>query len=337
MTSKRRSVLVGLAGASLCAALFTADAQTSTPSPSQDASSYPSRPVRVIVPFPPGGFTDVMARYYSEKLAIKWGHPVIVENRAGASGTIGANAVAKAAPDGLTLLVTVAALTSTPGVMASMPYDTVKDFIPITILSNTQTLLVVKPDSPINSLADLISLGKSRPGGVTYSSAGIGTGGHLMMALLESKAGVTFNHVPYKGSPAGLMAAVTGEVDTSVTSVSSALSLIQSGRIRPIAIGGDKRSALLPHVPTLLEMGLPGVIGVDGWVGLLAPAATPRPIVDRIYQDVMAIMETSATNDVLKRQALDKLHETPDQFAARVATEVRELSAVAREKRIQAE
>jgi tripartite-type tricarboxylate transporter receptor subunit TctC len=287
------------------------------------AQSYPTKPVRVIVPIAPGGGQDFVARMIAPKLSAALGQQVIIDNRPGAGGVIGTQLAAKSAPDGYTLVLVAASFTAQPSLYAKLPYDPVKDLAPITQLGGQPYLLVVNPSVPAKTLREFIALAKSAKGKVTYGSSGSGEMSNLAMELLKTLANFDAVHVPYKGAAPALAAAVSGEVDAFFPSITSGLPHVKSGRARVLAVTTSKRAALLPQVPTIAETGFPGY-EVSGWYGLLAPTGTPNEIVVRLQQEVAKILEMP---DIKELQAANGRipnpgGNTPQEFAANIQTEI---------------
>src|SRR3954468_2497156 len=281
------------------------------------AQGWPAKPVRIVVAYPPGGGIDVMARQIAEKLTPAWGQPVVVENRPGANTIVAAEAVARAAPDGSTLLFTTDATFSiNPHLYAKLPYDAQRDFIPVTMLVLLQQLLVAHPSLPANNLAELIRLAKEKPGTINYASYGSGSQPHLSGEMLKYKAGIDLVHVPYKGISLAVPAVMAGEVQLTFAGIATSMPQLKAGRIKALAIGGPKRSPLLPQVPTFAELGYPEV-ETHAWFGLFLPAGSPGEVVSRIYQDTRKIIEEP---DFRQKQLIDKGYDvvgsSPEEFAA---------------------
>ena len=278
--------------------------------------SYPSKPIRLIVPFPPGGSVDPIARMIGQKLTQSWGQQVIVDNRPGGNGTIGTELLAKAPPDGHTLIHLGASTHAVNAVlMRKLPYDSVKDFAPVATVQRSNYVLVVHPSLPANDLRQLVALAKSRPGQISYASSGNGNLNHLAAELFNMITGTATHHVPYKGGGPALTDVIRGEVQMHFSVVISAIPHIQSGRLKPLAIGGEQRFSTLPQVPTFTEAGLPG-FDLRPWQGMLAPAGTPRPIVDRLSAEVGKIVSMPEMKERLHGLGMEPLVSTPEQFAA---------------------
>jgi len=281
------------------------------------AQTWPSKPVRIVVAYPPGGGIDVLGRQLAEKLTAGWAQPVVVENRPGANTIVAADAVAKSPPDAYSVLLTTDATFSiNPHLYARLPYDAERDFTPVTMLVLLQQLLVANPSLPAANLAELIRLAKDRPGSINYASYGSGSQPHLSGEMLKYKAGIDLVHVPYKGISLAVPAVMAGEVQLTFAGIASSMAPLKSGRIKPLAIGGAKRSPLLPEVPTFIELGYPDV-ETHAWFGLFLPAGVPREAIARIYQDTKKILEEP---EFRQKQLIDKGYEvvgsSPQEFAA---------------------
>src|SRR5438046_3795924 len=282
-----------------------------------DAGPWPAKPVRIVVAYPPGGGIDILARQLADKLAAPWGQPVVVENKSGANTIVAADAVAKSSPDGHTLLMTSDATFSiNRHLYARLPYDAQRDFIPVTLLVLLQQLLVANPSLPANNLADLIRLAKEKPGSINYASYGSGSQPHLSGEMLKYKAGIDLVHVPYKGISLAVPAVIAGEVQLTFAGIASSMGPLKGGRIKALAIGGPKRSPLLPEVPTFAELGYPEV-ETHAWFGLFLPAHSPPEAVGRVYADTRKIL---ADPDFRQKQLIDKGYDvvgsSPAEFAA---------------------
>ena len=302
-------------------AFVFAAAVVQTPVIAQPASTgsgqaYPAKAVRMIVGFPAGGTSDIMARLTGRKLSEAWGQTFIIDNRPGAGGNIGTELVAKSAPDGYTLLVSPGStLTSNPAVYSKVPFDTVRDFAPVTIIAGVPNALVVHPSLPVKNLKDLIALAKSRPGQLAYASTGAGQSTHLSAELLKLSAGINMIHVPYKGSAPALTDVVAGQVSVMFDNLPSVLPFIKSARLKPLAVSSATRSRALPELPTVAESGLAG-FDVTVWFAVLAPAATPREIVNRLNTEIVKAIKTQDMRERLAQQGADPVGNTPEDFAA---------------------
>ncbi|HYX64101.1 MAG TPA: tripartite tricarboxylate transporter substrate binding protein, partial [Burkholderiales bacterium] len=254
------------------------------------AQGWPTKPVRIVVAYPPGGGIDVMARQIGEKLSAAWGQPVVIENKAGANTILAADTVAKSPADGSTVLMTTDATFSiNPHLYAKLPYDWQRDFAPVTMLVLLQQLLVANPKLPVNSLADLIAYAKENPGTVNYASYGSGSQPHLAGEMLKYKAGIDLVHVPYKGISLAVPAVIAGEVQLTFAGIATSMGPLKAGRIKALAIGGRARSPLLPEVPTFAELGYPEV-QTHAWFGLFFPAGAPPQAIERLYRDTKKIL-----------------------------------------------
>ncbi len=294
---------------------------------------YPSRQIRVIVPFTPGTGIDTLARAAGPKLFERWGQPVVVDNRPGASGNIGNEAVAKSAPDGYTLMVTANTFAITPALSKSLPFDPVRDFTPITQMAIGTLALAVHPSLPVDSVATLVKLAKARPGQLNYASPGNGTPQHLAAELFKLLANIQMVHVPYKGSAGAVTDLVGGQVPVMFLPMHTVLPYAQSGRLRVLAQSGAKRSAVAPKEPTFDEAGLRGM-DVDFWYGLLGPAGMPREIVMKLNGEIAAILRLADVRQGLVRQGLEPVTGTPERFAQLVHADLARWRRVVKDARI---
>ena len=309
MTKFRAAVSVGIA-----AIVFVCPAVAQGPS-TGSGQAYPSRPVRVVVPFAPGGPNDIIVRLVAQKLGESLGQPFLVENRAGAGGNIGTDYVAKSAPDGYTLLsVGPGSLIINP-LMGKVAYDTQRDFAPVTLMAKAPNALVVHPSLPVSSVKELIALARARPGAINYGSGGNGSTPHLSAALFAAMAGVTLTHVPYKGSAPATADLIGGQVQVAFLGIPAVLPHVKSGKLRVLAVTGLSRSPELPEVPTVDESGVPGY-EVSPWYGLLAPAGTPREIVARLAGEATSILRAAQMKEKLAAQGAEAAGGTPEQYAA---------------------
>ena len=275
------------------------------------AQSYPSKPVRLIVPFAPGGFTDVVARILGQRLSVSMGQQFIIENKAGAGSTIGTDFVAKAAPDGYTLVMISTTHVISPWIYKSMPYDPIKGFVPVTKLVDSPYVLLVNPKVPARNVQEFIALAKASPDTLRYASSGNGSSQHLMGGLFASLTGTKLQHVPYRGSSGAATDLVAGVVESSFAGVPNALAQVPAGRLRALAVTTAKRIPQLPDVPTLQEAGVPGY-EASVWLALLAPAGTPRDIVNRLNAEVAKLMESGETRKALYEAGVEVSLSTPD-------------------------
>src|SRR3954470_5589385 len=284
------------------------------------AQAWPAKPVRLVVAYPPGGGIDVMGRQIAEKLTGMWGQPVVVENKPGANTIVASEAVAKSPADGYTVLLTTDATFSiNPHLYAKLPFDTQRDFIPVTMLVLLQQLLVANPSLPANTLEELIALAKAKPGTINYASYGRGSQPHLSGEMLKYKAGIDLVHVPYKGISLAVPAVMAGEVQLTFAGIASSNAPLKSGRIKALPIGGSKRSPLFPDVPTFAELGYPEV-ETHAWFCLFLPAGSPKEAVSRIYLDTKKILDEP---EFRQKQLIDRGYEvagsSPDEFAAYIS------------------
>jgi tripartite-type tricarboxylate transporter receptor subunit TctC len=308
--------LKSTAGLNRRQALALAAAGAVIPAAAQQAG-FPNKTVRIIVPYTTGGSNDVIARLLAQQLQTQWGQPVVVENRPGAAGNIGSAEVAKAAPDGHTLLLTNINITSmNPALIANMPFDPQKDFAPISLLGTTTLALVVHPSVPANSVADLISLAQKEPGKLNYASSGNGSPQHMSAEMFKAMTRTQITHVPYRGAAPAVADVVGGQVQVTVGVVNQLIAHIRSGRVRALGVTSLKRLAQLPEVPTLDEAGVRGYES-EIWLGLAAPGATPAPLIEQINQDVRRAMSNPEVVSRLQGQGIDVLLSTPAQMRQR--------------------
>jgi tripartite-type tricarboxylate transporter receptor subunit TctC len=301
------------------------------------AQAFPSKPITIIVPFPPGGVTDPVARTVGQRMSESIKQAVIVDNKPGASGIIAAEFVKKAPADGYTVLFGFTGSHSVnPSLYAKLPYDPVKDFQPVTTLISTRHVLVVPADSPAKSVADLVALSKSKPGGLTFASQGIGAGGHLLGEMFKAQTGANLSHVPYKGSAPALQDVLAGRVDLFFDAVVTALPLIRDGRLRALAVATDERLKLLPDVPTMAQAGFPGIEG-DQWFGMLVPAGTPEPVVRRLNEEFTKAVRSPDIAASFAERGLDVFTTTPDQFAAMMRADAAKFGKVVKDAGVRAD
>ena len=291
------------------------------------ATGYPAKPIRIIVPYAPGGPTDILARAIGQTLTEAWGQTVIIDNRPGASGNLGTAAAAKAPADGYTLNMVGISFAVAPSLDAKLGFDPIKDFAPITLVATVNNLLVVHPSLPVKSVRELITFAKARPGQVSYASGGVGGAQHLAGELFTSMSGMRMTHIPYKGSAPGLTALIGGEVSVGFTDMLITLPQVKSGRLRALAVTGPERSALIPDLPTIAEAGLPGY-SVTAWFGLLAPAAAPPEIIVRINAEIVKSLRTPQLMERLAALGADPVGSTPAAFAAHIRNEIAKWSKV---------
>jgi tripartite-type tricarboxylate transporter receptor subunit TctC len=294
------------------------------------AEAYPSHPIRLIVPTGAGGITDILARVIAARLPESLGYQVVVDNRPGASGVVGSDIVAKAPPDGHTLLMVFPSHPVNPSLFAKMPFDTIRDFAPVTMVSQVSPALIVQNQFPARSMHELIAIAKAKPGELNHASVGVGSMGHLGALLLRSMARIDFAQVAYKGSPQALSALMSAEVQFYlIGSVGTAVTHIKTGRIRALGVGASQRIAALPDVPTIAET-LPGY-EARGWNGILAPARTPKPVIDRLNREIVKILRSPAIGEVLVSEGATAVGNTPAEFDAVIRADVKKWAEVVRE------
>ena len=300
------------------------------------AQSWPARQVRLIVPFAAGGTTDVVARILGQKLSELWGQSVVIENRGGAGGNVGADVVAKAAGDGYTLLMASGSiLTVNPHMYKRMPFDAQKDFVPITNVATGPMLVVVHPGVPADSIKALIALARSKPGSLNFGSAGVGSQVHMAAENFANAAGIDVVHVPYKGEALGYNDLVAGQIQMMVGNMAAAAPFVASGKLRALAVTGKARSKMLPDVPTAAESGLPGFENT-GWFGLLAPAGTPKDVIDKIQRDTAQVLDTPEMRGRLFVQGMTPVGNKPDDFVRAIAAESVRWARVVNERKLSA-
>ena len=296
-----------------CAALLTASAAF--------AQAYPSGPMRIIVPFPPGGGTDILSRTIAQKLTEAWGQTVIVDNRGGANGTIGAAAAAKAASDGHTILVVPSGFAVNPSIYKSLPFDAVKDFAPVTQLAASPLVLVVHPSFPPKSVKELIAFLRARPDAINYGSSGNGSPPHLATELFKLLTGTKMTHIPYKGAGPAAVDVIAGQIPIYFMNALQATPHMKSGRLRALGVTSDRRFPGLPDVPTIAEAGVPGY-AMTNWYGMLVPAGTPRTSVTKLQTEVARVLNLPELKDRLSREGAEVVASTPEQFAAFLKSEM---------------
>ena len=284
------------------------------------AQAWPSKPLRLVVPFPPGGPTDILGRAVGAKLGELLGQPVIIDNRGGAGGGIGADNVAKSPPDGYSLLLgTTGTHTINPNLYSKLPYDPIKDFVAVSLVVRYLNILVVNPNVPVKSVADLIALAKQKPGQVTFGSAGNGASNHLTGEMLAAMTGVKMQHVPYKGSGPALNDVIAGQIDFMFDQYSTVGPNIKAGKLRAIGIATKERHRLLPDVPAIIET-IPGFV-VPLWYGLFAPAGTPRDVVNRLNAELTKVMKSPEINERMMTLGWDPVTNSPEEFTAQIKAE----------------
>jgi tripartite-type tricarboxylate transporter receptor subunit TctC len=295
------------------------------------AQTWPNRPLHLVVPFPPGGTTDIVARAVAAEIGKSLGQQVIVENRAGAGGNIGSDYVAKAAPDGYTIVMgTVGTHAINVSLYSKMPYDAVKDFAPITLVASVPNVLEVNPSLPVKSVQELIAYAKANPGKLDFASSGNGTSIHLSGELFKSMTGVDMLHIPYKGSAAAITDLIGGQANLMFDNLPSSIAYIKSGQLRALAVTTLTRSPALPDVPTINESGVPG-FDASSWFGVLAPAGTPKEIVDRLHDEIVKALRTPRLKANLQGQGAEPVGNTPEQFAEHIRAEIAKWAKVVKQ------
>ena len=314
--TRRALALLGLGMASLLA-------QAQTPAP-----GWPDKVVRIINPYSPGGPSDTIVRMLADGLSQEFGQRVIVENKPGAGTVIGANLVAKAAPDGYTLLLaTVAPLVVQPIISTSLPYDARKDFAMVGMFATVPNLISVHPSVPVNSIAELIAYAAKHPGKLNYASAGAGTGPHLGGELFSRMAGVKLTHVPYAGAAPAVLGVLSGQVEVSFVNITPQIQHVKAGKLRPLAIASSRRSSVFPEVPTVAEAGLPGYVS-ESWNGIVAPAGTPRAVINRLDKAMAKVMGSPKALELLASLGAEPTVMGPEEFAAYVKNDEKQLAPV---------
>jgi tripartite-type tricarboxylate transporter receptor subunit TctC len=300
------------------------------------AQSYPAKPIKIVVPYPPGGFNDTLGRTLAAKFTDAWGQPSFVENKPGGNTLIGSDFVAKAAPDGYTLLVVAFPFAVTPSLIKAMPYDTLRDFAPVILAAQSPNLLVVNPQLPVKSVGELIALAKAQPGKLSYASTGNGSSNHISMELFKSMAGVDILHIPYKGSAPAVTDLLGGQVGVMFDNVPNVLPHVKAGRLRGLATTGTKRAALAPDIPTVAEAGVPGY-EVTVWFGLVAPAGTPRETVQKLNAEVVKILAMPDVRERFLAQGVEPVGSTPEQFGEHIRGQMAKWSKVVQDAGVKAE
>lgn len=300
------------------------------------AQTYPTKSIRIVVPWPPGGGTDVVARTVAQKMHETLGQPAIVDNRAGANGIIGADLVAKALADGYTVLITIASHTINPTLYSKLPYDTLADLAPVSLLAEYPFVITVHPSVPAKTIKELIAFAKSHPGQLSYASSGNGSGPHLGMELFKSMAGIDMVHVPYKGAGQAMTDLVSGQVQVFLNNFLAGMAMIRAGKLRALAVTSLKRSPVAPELPTVAEAGIPGY-AVTGWYGMFVPAATPAPVVATLHAGVVKAIRSKEVSDRLSSEAAVIVGSTPREFADFLKAEIAKWAAVIKKANIRPE
>jgi tripartite-type tricarboxylate transporter receptor subunit TctC len=299
------------------------------------ADDYPSRPIRLIIPFPPGGSNDVVGRIVANQLGQKLGKQVFVDNRAGAGGVVGSDLAAKATPDGYTLLIVSTAHVVDPWLYKE-PFDPIKDFVPVSIIATGTNVLTVNPTVPVHSVKELLALAKAKPGVLNYASAGIGSFQHLSGELFKLTAEVDIQHVPYKGGGPAMLAVIAGETQVMFSSIVQTVPSIQSGALRALATGGAEKSPILPDLPTIAEAGVPGYIATNWW-GIVAPAGIPQPIVDKLHDAIAELLNSAETKKYLDNEGAAPVHMSSAEFGKFIEAEIAKWGPVVKKAGMKAE
>ena len=301
------------------------------------AQTYPTRPIRIIVPYPPGGTSDILARSLGEKLTGSLGQPVVVENKPGANGNLGADFVAKSAPDGYTLLLAdIGALAISPSVYPTLPFDPVRDFAPVTMVAYSPHILVVNPAVPVNSVQELVALGKNKPGKLNFAISGVGGAPHLAGVEFALRTGVKWEYIPYKGGSQAIADVAGGQADVTLNGMLATYPLVKGGKLKVLAVSSARRMSAIPDVPTIAESGLPG-FETGSWQGVMAPPGTPREIVARLNTEFGRILSLPEMRDSLGNQGADVRTNSPDEFAAFIRTEKDKWAKVVKEADVKIE
>jgi len=299
--------------------------------------AYPTKPIRLIVPLPPGGGNDTIARLVAQEITAPLGQQIVVDNRPGAGGLVGTEAAAKSPPDGYTLLLgNVAGLTIIPNIRKKTPYDPLKDFQPVSLIATAPLLVVVHPSLPVKSIKDLIALAKKRPGDLNFASNGLGSSTHFATEMFMIMTGAKMVHVPYKGLSLAMTDLLSGQVQIMFSSAVAMLPHVKGGRLRAIAMTGARRSAAIPDVPTVAEVGVPDY-EAGSWYGILAPAGTPVPIVERLNREIVAATKSAKIQERLIGEAVIPVGSSPDEFTAHIKKELARMARVVKESGVKFE
>jgi tripartite-type tricarboxylate transporter receptor subunit TctC len=299
----------------------------------QAQGDWPNKPIRMIVPYPPGGGTDVVARIVNEKLASELGQAIVIDNKGGAGGSVGTELASKAPPDGYTVLMTLSSHTINPKLYPKLAYDVERDFIPVSLAAMIPQIVVAHPSVPANTVAELVALLKANPGKYNYASVGIGSPGHVAGELFKLKTGVQMTHVPYKGGGPAVADTMGGQVQLLFVSMPAAWQHVKSGRLKAIAVTSGKRSVTAPDVPTIVEQGGPDVV-VDSWYGVLVPAKTPQPVVAKLHAAMVKVLQMPEVRDKLFAQGAEATSSSPADFEAIIRDELKKWEYVIREAKI---
>ncbi len=307
------------------------------PTAARAQAKYPAKPVRLLLPFAAGSAVDLLARLYAQRMAEAWGQQVVVENRTGANGIIGMEAIARAAPDGYTIgMANIATLAVNPGIYPKLPYDALRDFVPVSLTATIGNCLMVHPSFPVRSVGDLVALARKRPGELNYASGGVGSAQHIPMELLQSMTGVRLVHIAYKGVTPAFNDVLAGQVPMAFTGIAQSLPHHRNGRLRIIGTTGVKRTGATPDIPTIGEQGLPGY-EADSWTGVIVPRGTPADIVASIHAEIARVSQLAETRERLGAAGFEVVGSSPETFAALIRNDAARLGKVIREAGIRAE
>jgi len=331
MTTTRFAVALAAGVAFLALGMHVDSAMAQT----VDVSKYPTRPIRLIIPFPPGGSNDILGRFIAQKMTERLGQTTIADNRPGADGIIGTDVVARAASDGLTILIVSTSYTMNPAIH-KLPYDPLKSLVPVSLIAGGGNVIAVHPNMPVNSIKELIALAKGKPGLVRYASSGIGGFNHFGGELFNHMAGIKMLHIPYKGGGPAMLDVITGQVEVSVGTLIQTLPHIRSGKLKALGVGSQKRSPVLPNVPTISEAGVPGYDGRVWW-GILAPAGVPEPIILKLNGTIAEILREPEMVKRLASEAAEPIIDTPVAFGKRIASDIQKWTRIAKQAGIRAE
>lgn len=296
------------------------------------AASYPTKPIRIVVPFPPGGSTDFLARAIGQRLTEAWGQQVVIDNRSGAGGVVGTEIVAHAAPDGHNLLMNAIGHAANPALYKKLPYDALRDFSPIILVADVPTLLVAHPQTNVTTVKELVALARAKPGKLNCAAGGVGASSHLAAELFRSAAKIDWVNIQYKGGGPAFLDLVAGKVDVMFSPASSSLGQVKAGRIRALGITSPKRIALIPDVPTIAESGLPGY-EFQAWYGVVAPAKVPKEIIVKLHREISELLKSAQFRDLLAARGVVPLGGSSDEFGEFMRREVKKYAAAAKDIR----
>ena len=319
--------------AAALAAPFATQAQGSSGSSGSNGTDYPSKPIKLIVPYPPGGGTDVIARIVQERFQAQLGQPVLIDNRGGAAGSIGTDIAAKAAPDGYTVLFTLSSHTINPAIYTKLPFDTLKDFEPVAMVASLPQILVANTSFPANTVAELVKVAKAKPGSLSFATVGNGSPGHLAGELFKLRTGTEMTHVPYRGGGPAVTDVMGGQVPLLWVSIPAAAQFVKAGKLKALAVSTTKRSAAFPDVPTMQEAGIPD-FEVDSWYAMFVPSKTPKAAIEKLNRVVNTVVREPEIRDKLLAQGSEGVGGTPEQLGKVVSTEMVRWSKLAKEASI---